>query len=75
MGKIFTQLGMHFAWASPKYLLNEMSLEEIFMFYNYLVEELTGEKVEDKNNDTPDLKGFRNKYGNRIKTPNERGSN
>ena len=34
---------MNFAWARPDYLLKEMTLEQVFMYYDYMVQELTGE--------------------------------
>ena len=64
-------MGMYFAWASPSYLLNEMSLEQILMYYDYLVGELTG-KPAGPNKDTPDLQKFHEIYGDKIKTPDRR---
>ncbi len=35
MGRIFAQMGSMYAWATPDYLLDHMSIEQILMYYNY----------------------------------------
>ena len=70
MGKIFAQLGHHYSWASPTYLLNEMSIDQIFMYYDYMAEQLTG-KPAGENKNKPDREKFHELYGDKIKTPSE----
>ena len=65
---------MNFSWASPDYLLDEMTLEQIFMYYDYMVAELTGEPEKaGPNKNKPDLDKFHKTYGDKIKTPNRKG--
>jgi len=45
-------LGHYYAWASPNYLLDRCSIEQIFLYYEYMVAALTGKPV---NRDRPDL--------------------
>lgn len=35
MGRIFAQMGSMYAWATPDYLLDYMSIEQIMMYYEY----------------------------------------
>lgn len=39
MGRIFARVGSIFAWATPEYMLDCMSLEQIFMYYDYGLEQ------------------------------------
>ncbi len=38
MGRVFAQMGSMYSWATPEYLLNNMSIEQIMMYYNYGLE-------------------------------------
>lgn len=38
MGRIFSRVGAMYAWASPDYLLDHMSVEQILMYYEYGME-------------------------------------
>lgn len=38
MGRIFARMGSMYAWATPEYLLDFMSLEQILMYYDYGLE-------------------------------------
>lgn len=60
MGKIFAQMGMMYAWASPDYMLDAMSLDLIFMYYDYGVEALTGRRAD---NSKLDLEKITKRYG------------
>lgn len=64
MGRIFAHLGRYYGWASPSYLLNQMTLSQIFMYYDYLGEMITGKPAGDKKH-KPDLKKFRKIHGNK----------
>lgn len=35
MGRVFAQMGSMYAWATPDYLLDHMSIEQILMYYDY----------------------------------------
>ena len=35
---MFARMGSMYAWATPDYLLNHMSLEQVLMYYDYGVE-------------------------------------
>lgn len=35
MGRVFAQMGNMYAWATPEYLLDHMTIEQIFMYYRY----------------------------------------
>ncbi|MFW5981528.1 MAG: hypothetical protein ACOCRU_03015 [bacterium] len=65
-------MGMMFSWASPEYLLNKMTLEQIFMYYDHGLGILKGEPS-GPNKDKPDLAGFNDAYGDKIKRPNSGG--
>jgi hypothetical protein len=71
MGRIFSQMGHYYPWARPDYMLNEMSLPLILMYYDYMAEAITG-KPAGPNKNKPDLRGFRRTYGSKIITPNRR---
>lgn len=38
MGRVFAQMGMMYAWATPEYLLDHMSIPQIMMYYEYGME-------------------------------------
>lgn len=38
MGRVFARMGTMYAWATPEYLLNHMSIEQILMYYEYGME-------------------------------------
>lgn len=38
MGRIFARVGSMYAWATPDYMLDFMSLDQIFMYYDYGLE-------------------------------------
>lgn len=38
MGRIFARVGSMYAWATPDYMLDHMSLEQVLMYYDYGVE-------------------------------------
>lgn len=38
MGRVFAQLGNMYAWATPDFLLDYMSIEQILMYYDYGLE-------------------------------------
>jgi len=66
---------MNFGWASPDYLLNQMSLPTIFMYYDYMVGELTGEpEKHGPEADKPNREKFHEIYGDKIKTPDRKGA-
>lgn len=64
-------MGMMYAWASPEYLLNKMSIEEIARYYEHGLAILNN-KPSGPNKDKPNKKKFRNTYGDRIKTPEDK---
>jgi len=64
-------MGMIYAWASPEYLLNKMSLEEIFFYFDWGTSLLTG-KPAGVNKDKPNRKEFYKYYGDKIKRPEVR---
>lgn len=35
MGRMFAQMGSMYAWATPDYLLDNMNIEQILMYYEY----------------------------------------
>lgn len=39
MGRIFARVGSIFAWATPEYMLDYMSIDQIFMYYDYGLEQ------------------------------------
>lgn len=63
---------MMYAWASPQYLLNEMSLEEIFFYFDWGYGLMTG-KPAGINKNKPDKEKFQEIYGDKIKTPQKKG--
>ena len=38
MGRIFARMGMMYSWATPEYLLDNMSIPQIMMYYEYGLE-------------------------------------
>lgn len=51
-------MGHYYPWASLEYLLDKMSVEEIFIYYDKMVEAVTG-----KNNDPdPDIEALKKIY-------------
>jgi len=38
MGRVFSQMGSMYAWATPDYLLDNMSIPQIMMYYEYGME-------------------------------------
>lgn len=83
MGRIFARMGSMYAWATPEYLLDCMSMEQILMYYEYGIEHeenkatiLTNkiaiglfgaDEKKDFKNQTPDKQAFYDHYGNVIK--------
>ena len=37
LGRIFASLGHYFPWASPDYLLDRMTIEQVFHYYDMAV--------------------------------------
>ena len=67
---MFAHMGMIFSWASPEYMLNKMTIEQIFMYYDHAIGIMTG-KPSGPNKDKPNLQGFSDEYGDKIKRPEE----
>lgn len=82
MGRIFARMGSMYAWATPDYMLDHMSIEQILMYYEYGIEHeenkatiLTNkiaimfgaEEKKEFKDQTPDRKAFYDHYGNVIK--------
>jgi hypothetical protein len=61
-------MGMMYAWASPDYMLDHMSLDMILMYYDYGNGIMTGRPAGPLKN-MPDLAAFNRYYGNMIKRP------
>ena len=60
-------MGMVYPWASPEYLLNKMSLEQILFYYDWAKGLIEG-KPAGVNKDKPDRQKFHEEYGDKIKT-------
>ena len=58
-------MGMTYPWASPKYLLNEMSLEEIFFYYDWARGLIEG-KPAGINKNKPNKEKFHKLYPDKI---------
>ncbi|XID91034.1 hypothetical protein ACF3MZ_21280 [Paenibacillaceae bacterium WGS1546] len=79
-----------YAWATPEYLLDHMSFDQIIMYYEYGIEQkeiesnilvgrlavgLFGAKEKPKvKDDKPDRKAFHQAYGKKIKRPEGGGT-
>ena len=82
-------MGQMFAWATPGYLLDYMTLEEVFFYYergmkfeeyraqliiSKLAEALDGKKKVDKGRkEGPDKAAFYKHYGDKIERPGKGG--
>jgi hypothetical protein len=66
-------MGMIYAWASPEYLLEHMTLRQIFYFYDQGISLLSGKPARNSMPQTPDLEGFNKLYGDVIKRPPKGG--
>lgn len=64
---------MMYAWASPDYLLDHMTIEQIFLYYDQGIKLLNGTAKSPIRFTSPDLAGFNRAYGNRIKRPSKGG--
>ncbi len=53
--------------------MNEMSLEQIIMYYDYMIRELTGDDKDKEEKSKPDKKKFYELYGDKIETPEKGG--
>lgn len=38
LGRILSHLGIMYAWATPEHVLNNLSLDEVMMYYDYGIE-------------------------------------
>lgn len=63
---------MTYPFANPEYLLNKMTLEQIFFYFDHAYGILNG-KPSGVNKNKPDKEKFHEKYGDKIKTPNKKG--
>lgn len=81
-------MGLMYAWATPKYLLDYMTLEEVFFYYekgadfeelkaellvSKIAEALEGKKNKKKDPEKPDKEKFYQYYGDYIKRPDKGG--
>lgn len=83
IGDIFAQMGVMYAWATPEYLLDGMSINQIMLYYEkgiqaqineakifwgVLGDALSEDEGKKKSTtDKPDLKKFYDLYGDKIK--------
>lgn len=81
-------MGQMYAWATPEYMLDKMTLEEVFFYYEQginfeeikaelvvakLGEALEGKKKNKQTNDKPDKQKFYEYYGDSIERPDKGG--
>jgi hypothetical protein len=45
LGRIFSQLGHYYPWMSLDHILDRMSLDQVFMYYDYMAEAVTGRRA------------------------------
>lgn len=65
---LLAHLGHFYPWASPDYVLNKMTLAQVFMYYDSMLEMLDGKDKIIADPETPDFLDVMRVCGKRVKS-------